>query len=407
MAATDAPMIAYVLRKFPVLSETFVLNEMLALEAAGVRLHVFSLLRPNDPRFHENLPKLKANVSFVPDLTDIRKLLRHHGRLWARKPRSYTRTALYAVGRGRGSLLWRFVQAGYIANEVSRLRIRHLHAHFAHDPTTVALLASGLSGVPFSFTAHAVDIYKAGVSRRLLAGKIDAARFVVTVSDFNKRYLGNVAPRAADKVVRIYNGIDLERFAPNGTMPQAPFRIVTVARLVEKKGLLVLVEACRLLRDRGVPFACDIIGKGIMRPVIERRIKEAGLRKHVRLLGPRTQDEVRERYHASHLYVLPCIVAANGNRDGLPVSLVEALASGLPVVTTPVTGIPEVVRDRHNGLLVPSGDPAALADAIESLVGDAELYGRLARTARASVARAFDQRETVTALRSLLAGAAA
>lgn len=399
--------VGYVLRKFPVLSETFVLNELLGLEAQGVPLHVFSLMRPNDPRFHDDLPKLKARVSYVPDVTDLSKVLRHNRRLAGRAGRRYRRTLLYAARQAKPELLWRLLQAGYVANEARRLRLRHLHAQFANRPTTVALLASRLTGVPFSFTAHATDIFKHAVDRRVLARKIREARFVVTVSEFNQTYLEGLADASDRKIVHIPNGIDIDRFAPNGTHAPTPFRILCVARLVEKKGLPYLIDACAMLRERGVEFRCDIIGKGRLRSELGRRIKDRGLRKTVRLLGPKNQGEVLAEYRTSNVYVLPAIVGSDGNREGLPVSIVEALACGLPVVATPVTGIPEVVRDGENGLIVPCADAGKLAEALERLIRDPRLHRRLREGARPSVLSAFDRRRTVVELQRLILEAAA
>lgn len=404
--ASPPARVGYVLRKFPVLSETFVLGELLALEGEGVPIHVFSLMRPNDPRFHDDLPKLRARVAYVPELANLAKLLRHNRRLAFHAPRRYGRTLLYVLGTGRPGMLWRFLQAGYVANEARRLKLSHLHAQFANRPTTVALLASRLTGIPFSFTAHATDIFKRRVSRRALARKTAEARFVVTVSEFNRDFLRDAVPTADGKVRVVRNGIDLERFTPDGVPPWTPLRLLCVARLVEKKGIPVLVEACAQLRDRGVDFRLDIVGKGMLRPAIERLIKEHRLGDLIHLAGPLTQLEVRERYRKAHVFVLPCIVGSDGNRDGLPVSIVEALASGLPVVSTPVTGIPEVLSHERNGLLVPSADAGALADAIGRLAADRALYERLRANARPSVADTFDRRTTIARLRGLLEGTA-
>jgi glycosyltransferase involved in cell wall biosynthesis len=394
--------VGYVLRKFPVLSETFILNELLELEARGVSLHLMSLMRPNDPRFHEDLPKLKARISYLPD--GLGKLLVYQRRLARADRRRYARTLLFVLRSGRPRTLRLLLEAGFVANETRRLGLRHLHAHFANEPATVAQLASMLTGVPFSFTAHATDIFKYRTNVKALSCKIESARFVVTVSDFNKGYLRRIAPGADGKIVRVYNGIPLDRFAPNGRPPPRPFRIVCVARLVEKKGLPILIEACRILRDRGLRFRCDIVGKGILRSQLESLIKRWKLKKHVFLLGPHSQLEVLERYQSAHLYVLPCIVGSDGNREGLPVSIVEALACGLPVVATPLTGIPEAVRDGFNGLIVPPGDPRSLAGAIERLIHDRELYERLRANARRSVAPQFDRRRTAAQLHALLEG---
>ena len=394
--------IGYVLRKFPVLSETFILNEMLALEARGARLYVFSLDRPNDPRFHEDLPKLKGRVAYIPDIFESKRLLEHGSRLRKSSSRKgYFRTLGYVLRRSRPSLGWRFLQACYVANEARRLGIEHLHAHFATRPATVAFLASKISGIPYSFTAHAMDIFKSHLDPRALARKIEEARFVVTVSDFNKAHLEERTPAAKGKVFRIYNGIPLARFSPNGVVAEEPFTILCVARLVEKKGIPVLLEACKVLRDRGVAFRCWIVGKGRTRPQLEELIERWNLGSQVRLLGPLTQGEVLKRYRSAHLYVLPCIIGSDGNRDGLPVSIVEALACGLPVLTTPVTGIPEVVRDRVNGLLVRPGDSDSLARAMLDVMSDRALYETLRANARPSVESMFDLARTAETLHRL------
>jgi glycosyltransferase involved in cell wall biosynthesis len=399
--------IGYILKKFPVLSETFILNELLALEARGARLQVFALERPNDPRFHEDLPKLRARVSYVPDVFEMGRLLEHGRRVRKSCRKGYFRALRYVLRRPRPTFFWRFLQAAFVANEARRLGLSHLHAHFATRPASVAFLASRISGIPFSFTAHAMDIFKSHLNPGALSHKIQEARFVVTVSDFNKRYLEERTAPATGKVFRIYNGIPLGRFAPNGVSPEPPFTILCVARLVEKKGIPVLVEACRLLRDRGAAFRCWIVGKGRARPQIEELIARWSLGDHLRLLGPLTQLEVLKRYRSAHLYVLPCIIGADGNRDGLPVSIVEALACGLPVVTTPVTGIPEVVRDRENGLLVPPGDAGALAAAITDVMSDKSLYETLRAGARPSVESRFDLTRTAEALHQLFVEAPA
>lgn len=397
--------VGYVLRKFPVLSETFILNEILALEALGVPVHVFSLERPNDPRFHDDLPRLRAQVSYAPDLLDPENLWKHNARARKSFGVRYFRALGYAMGQGSMSLVWRVLQAAFVANEAKRLKLVHLHAHFATRPTSVAFLASRLTGIPYSFTAHAMDIYKRELRLEALARKVEHARFVVTVSDYNKAHLEREAGAAPAKVLRVYNGIDLQRFAPNGGPPsRGPFTLLCVARLVEKKGHRVLLDACALLRDRGVPFRCLLVGKGKLRSEVQEQMWALDLAERVELLGPLTQSEVRQRYHEAHAVVLPCLIAADGNRDGLPVSIVEALASGVPVVTTPVTGIPEVVRDGHNGLLVPPGDAAALADALERLIRDPVLYERLRAGARPSVEGAFDLADSARALTRLFYG---
>lgn len=408
MTADVAPgAVGYVLKRFPVLSETFILNELLALEARGVPVHVFSLERPNDPRYHEDLPKLAARISYLPDVSDPKRLATYGRKAATSFGGKYYRTLGYAAATGRPSLVWRFLQSCYVASEAKRLKLRHLHAHFANRPASVAQLASRMSGVPFSFTAHATDIFKVGREPRAIARKMCDAAFVVAISEYNRQFLAQLPGAAGARLVRVNNGIDLTRFSPNGGPPGEPFTFICVARLVEKKGLPYLIEACRILRDRGVDFRCLMVGKGAGRSQLERMIRDWKLNGHVLMLGPRTQLQVRDLYRSSHAYVLPCVVAADGNREGLPVSIVEALASGLPVVTTPVTGIPEVVRDGYNGLLCPERDAIALAGAMERLVRESGLREALQSNTRTSVAGEFDLHTTAGHLQAAFDQAAA
>jgi glycosyltransferase involved in cell wall biosynthesis len=392
--------VGYVVRKFPVLSETFVLNEILALEAKGLDVHVFPLAATRDPRFHEGLGRLKATIHYVP--SDLPALLRH-ARRQARRDRRRFRQQLFRVLRtGKPALLWRFLQAAYVADRAKNAGVGHLHAHYANRSATVAQQASHLLGIPFSFTAHAYDVFR-GADGRVIARKMADARFTATVSEYNVRYLMQLANGGAPRIELIRNGIDMNRFSEPERPPSGPFTILAVARLVEKKGLPILIEACRILRDGGHEFQCEIVGTGALRPHLEQLIREWGLAGHVRLVGPRAQQEIIEHYHRAHVVALPAIVGSDGNREGLPVSIVEALACGLPVVATPVTGIPEVVRHRDNGLLVPEGDAVALAHALESLILEPGLYQRLKAGARASVEDAFDRTRTAAALRTLFA----
>jgi glycosyltransferase involved in cell wall biosynthesis len=390
-----------VLRKFPVLSETFILNEILALESRGVEVHVFALAPTRDPRFHEGVGRMKATIHYVPGAAELRTVLRHARLVAARYPRAYRRQLLKVLATGRPSLLWEFLRTSYVAERARRAGVTHLHAHFANGPATVAQQAAGIIGVPFSFTAHAFDIYR-DVNRRTLANKINAARFTVTVSRYNVDYLKSVANGGGGRIELIRNGIDLARFAPAPQPPQGPFTILAVARLVEKKGLALLIEACRDLRDRELDFRCEIVGKGAQKAQLDQLIRDLDLRAHVRLAGPLPHQEIVERYQRAHVLVLPCIVGRDGNRDGLPVSIVEALACGLPVISTNVTGIPEAVQHGRNGLIVRQGNATELAMALERLMRDPRLLETLRAGARPSVEEEFDERSTAAQLHALL-----
>jgi glycosyltransferase involved in cell wall biosynthesis len=393
--------VGYVLRKFPVLSETFILNEILSLEDRGVPIHIFALAPSRDPKFHEGVTRLRAPIVYIPGPADHASLLRYVRAAAARHPQSFRRELLAVLARGRPKLLWRFLQAAYVAERAARVRVDRLHAHFANRSTTVARLASRISGIPYSFTAHAFDIYRTDVSPRILRRKIDDANFVITISESNQDLLEKVAEERGDKIRLLHNGIDLSAFTP-APIPERPsFSILCVARLVEKKGLPYLIEACGRLRDRGLDFRCRIIGRGNLRPRLAAMIAERQLEDRVSLRGAVRQGEVPDLYRSADVFVLPAIVASDGNREGLPVSIVEALACGLPVVSTPVSGISEVVHHDHNGLLVPERNPSELAEALERLITDRPLYDRLRDNARQSVTGRFDIRRTSRSLQEL------
>lgn len=393
----DRLVVGYVVRKFPVLSETFILNEILALEELGAEVHVFSLAPTRDPRFHEGIARLQATIHYVPGALEWKPLRRYARRQARRSPRRYWRQVLDVLATRKPRLLWRFMQASWVAERARKVGVRHLHAHFANRTATVAQQASRILGIPFSFTAHAFDVFR-GADERVIVRKMTEARFTATVSDYNVAYLRSLANGTEPRIELVRNGIDMTCFAPTPAPLSDPFTVVAVARLVEKKGLPNLVEACRLLRDRGHEFRCEIVGKGRMRGELERRIREAGLEDRVHLIGPLTQLEVVERYQRAHVVALPCIIGSDGNREGLPVSIVEALACGVPVVSTPITGIPEAVRDDENGLIVAPGDPEALAGALQRLMEDPALLTRLRAAARPSVLEEFEQERTAARL---------
>lgn len=404
MRPEKCPKVGYIVRRFPALSETFVLNEILEVEAQGLKVEIFSLLQPRDPRYHPGVAKLSGPIRYLPRFDDLASLLRYNRRAHQRFGRRYRQLLLYCITRLRPALIWRFLEAAYIVERAAAAGVTHLHAHFASRTATVARLGSQLTGIPYSFTAHAFDIYKKTIDQRVLADKVRDAAFVITVSDVARSYLAKVAPAAAGRIERVYNGIDMDRFAPASKQPDHPFTILSVARLQEKKGLGDLVDACSILRDRGSDFRCRIVGQGRLRQALKERVAALGLERQVQLLGVLTQDRIVQQYAEADLFVLPCVVGEDGNQDGLPVSIIEALASGLPVVTTAVAGIPEAVDDWVNGRIVPQRAPKALAEAIFGLIEDRDALARLAEAARPSVAAKFDKRQTGARLRELFCG---
>lgn len=485
-AANDGA-IAYVLKGYPRLSEMFITSEIFRLEQLGVRLRLQVIKPADEVRDHGIVKRIEARPDYLPattslSATTLRRWLSLHltdfmpalRRVVRRRPLKVARAAIAAFAqavRARRSFwslprkvyLKEFLQAATVASRVlDDPEVKHLHAHFSHGATTVAWLASMMTGRPFSFTAHAKDIYCESLNPAgLLARKMRAARFVVTCTDANREHLLTVEPRA--NVHCIYHGLNAEftglldqttsaqttlnqaafdqaatteeltthaqslttharqpiqaqlpmaRAATASTnayvattnattttienaqpplQPAQPLRALGVGRLVEKKGFDVLVEACGILREQGVAVEALIVGEsGEHEAEIRRRIVELDLGAHVRLAGAMEQARLYEEYRRAGAFCLPCRVLDNGDRDGIPNVLVEAMACGVPVVTTPVCGIPEIVTDGINGQLVPPDDPHALAAALRRLANEPRFASRLASAGRETVRERFD-----------------
>jgi glycosyltransferase involved in cell wall biosynthesis len=395
-----ARAVGYVLKMYPRFSETFILNELLELERQGVEVRIFSLRSPNDGVFHADVARVRARVTYVPMvwLRNAHAFVGPHARLLASGPARYARGVLRLLARATS--LRTFARAGYVADYARRERITHVHAHFASAPTTVALEVSRLLGIPYSFTAHAKDIYTEGVRPNDLSEKLRNARFAVTVSDYNARHLARLNGGA--RVVRVYNGLDLERYQTRRYSPEEPPLVLAVGRLIEKKGFDDLVRACALLQREALDFRCRIVGKGPLRAELAALVAELGLEGHVVLSGPIPREQLVAQYRAASVLVAPCVVGSDGNRDGLPTVLVEAMALGVPVVATPVTGIPELVEDGRTGLIVPERDPGALAGAIRRLLTDPWGAAVLVEAGRRRIERDFDLSTNVAQLRRLL-----
>jgi len=307
--------------------------------------------------------------------------------------------------RRSSSTVKRFVQAGYLVERHLRHEpAGHLHAHFAHGPCTTALFASELTGTPFSFTAHAKDIFVQ--EEDFLRTKLARARFAVTCTAFNRERLAEVC--GAARLHCIYHGVDLRRFSARREAPRgAPPRILSVGRLVPKKGFPTLLRALARLAERGVAFQGTLIGSGPQRAELEALLRELGLGGRVELLGPMTQDELLGHYAVADCVALACQVQDDGDRDGIPNVLVEAAALGVPVVSTRISGIPELVLDGETGLLVPPGDVGALADALERVLRDRAFADSLARAGRARVEELYDLERNTARLGSIFRGALA
>lgn len=372
--------VAYVLRAFPRLSETFLLHEILALRARGVAVRVFAFERVEGEMMHPGAVELLPEVTFV-DASETGewngpKLVPTKQRRWANAGRR-------------------------IAGELKLWGATHVHAHFAGPAATAACFAAKDAGITFSFTAHAKDIFVDSLDWKWLAWLGAQAHAVVTVCDYNKRFLRKRMPDA--RVVRLYNGVDLERWAPVGSKRAVNGPVVTVGRFVRKKGFDILVEALAILRDRGTPVKAVMVGDGAEHEVVQARAKELKLGRLIRFPGALTQPQVQKVLAGASMVALPCIVDTDGNQDALPTVLLEGAAMGLPAVATRVAGVPEIIRDGETGRVVAPSDAVALADAIAFLMKSSRRRTQMGVAARRRAERLFDQRRASQTLARLFA----
>jgi glycosyltransferase involved in cell wall biosynthesis len=402
------PRVAYLVKRFPRLSESFVLNEILEIRRQGLDVTVYALMDPHEKLVSPEAEQLRPEVVYLHDSAhrpgSWRRLTAGAVAQVVRRPLGAARLAwaLLSVHRSAPSLR-HALEALWLAGDLRRRGVTHLHAHFAHSPAAVAYMAWLAGGPPYSFTAHAKDLYT--TLPRNLRIRIMAARFVVTCTDFNRAHIERLLAQQAHPPVHVlYHGTDLSRFHPNGQKP-VPGRILSVGRLVEKKGYTWLLDALAILRSRNIGFRCDIYGGGPMRASLDERIEALGLHDMVKLHGARLQAEIVDAYHTAAVFALAPVVTDNGDRDGIPNVLVEAMASQVPVVSTSISGIPELIASGSEGLLVEPGDPRALADALQAAIEDGARVARMAAAGRAKVERHFDLVANTARLRALLVGA--
>ncbi|GAB4283249.1 MAG: glycosyltransferase family 4 protein [Candidatus Promineifilaceae bacterium] len=397
--------IAYILKMYPRFSETFIVNEILELERQGVDVRIYSLRKPDDGRFHAKLARVKANVIYTPEYPDKEpdRVQAAEEAIKAAYPARYQAVRTYAESRGHAYAIKRFQQACVIAAHLLKHPVHAMHAHFATSASRVSNLIYQLIGLPYSITAHAKDIFHEDVKPDSLQGKIRDARFVITVSQFNRRYLQELMGNEPADIRCLYNGIDLSHFRPDPTTSRKPNLILGVGRLVEKKGFDTLIHACALLRNWGVSFQCHIIGKGDSHDTLKALIEQYALQNQVRLMGPQPQEAVLAAYHQATIFALPCVVGKDGNRDGLPTVLLEAMACKIPVVSTPVTGNPEIIDDGVNGRIVPPNNAEALAEALADLLQNPQKREVMGTAARQKVTQTFNVQKNVAILHNWLA----
>jgi glycosyltransferase involved in cell wall biosynthesis len=421
--------VAYIMSRFPKLTETFVLDELVAVDRQGVRIELFPLLRERAEIVHPEALPWMERAHYLPFLSTA--ILRSNVRLLVRHPRRYLGTLAAMIRGTAGSLnflvggIGIFPKVVHAASQMSELGVRHVHCHFATHPALAGFLIQRLTGIPYSFTAHGSDLH---VERRMLCQKIAESAFAVTISRSNAAVIAKECGGSVPKLQVIRCGVDLRRFrpaddrdaAPDATdpptgvttdaelaVPGRPAAITCIGTLHEVKGQRHLIAALATLAERGVNVCCRFVGDGPDRAELEVLVDKLGLRGSVEFLGQRMRSDVLELLAETDILVAPSVPTSGGKREGLPVVLIEAMAAGVPVVASHLSGIPELVENEVTGLTVPPGDPAAIADALARLLADRPLRQRLARAGRERIETEYDLDRNAARLVGLFAGSAA
>jgi glycosyltransferase involved in cell wall biosynthesis len=396
--------IAYVTQTFPALTQTFIYRETLALENNGFEIGTYAIWKPDQGTLSQECRHLVDRSFYVFPISWLR-FIRAHLYVFLTRPARYMGTLFFVLTRrgektkNRFRTFFHFCEAIYLAPEMEKRHVQHIHAHFCINAASIALVLSRLLGVSFSFTAHNIFF----TDRLLLKAKVQEARFIIAISEFSKNYLIRLTiGKDWDKVHIVHCGLSPEDFAPPVPKPANDVPLLLfVAQLAERKGTPVLVEACRILAGRGAAFRCVIVGDGPQRAFAEKLVEQYGLQGVIELKQAMPQEQVREYLKRTDIFVLPCITASNGDMDGIPVSLMEAMAMEIPTVSTYVSGIPELIKDGQSGLLVREKDHVALADALQRLIEDKDLRMMLGKNGRQRVLQDFNIHKNADQLAAL------
>jgi glycosyltransferase involved in cell wall biosynthesis len=393
--------IAFVVSQFPRYVDAYFLREVKALAARGVNFQIFSLLNFKGKVVHKDAQALLPRTVYIPFFFSLR-LWQAHLSFLVRRPGRYFQ-ALWTILRG----CWRsprslakalvvFPKSVYFAKLVEDQHLSHVHANWASHPAVSALVISQLTDVPWSFAGHASDIF---LDTTMLKEKIRSAKFVVTCTRYNQGYLTEVGGLdTKNKIIASYHGVDLQKFVPAPKSSSDCLRILTVGTLLPCKGIPDLLEACRLLLQRGVPFKCTIAGDGPERRTLEELIKQKGLTNLVEILGYISQETLVPLYQQNDVVALP---ALSESHFGIPNVLLEALAVKTPVVCTPLPSLSEVIEEGRQGLYTPERSPTALADALEKLARQPELRRIMGEAGREKIVELFDTEKTIATLEAL------
>ncbi len=393
---------AYLFERFPSFGQTFCYREVAELYRQGFTPPIFSIRNPKDEPTQDWDTRIVERVHYLPEekelLDDVRR---------ASQKGKLTSEIIAALDEwGRRTDFLRLYQAVSIGLRLQEAGISHVHAHFAGMAARTAFWIAKFFPITFSFTAHANDIFAPRKFEIDLDKLITAARVVITETDYAEKFLQERFPERADRIHRVYNGLNLAEFG-RATFSSDPPSIVAIGRLIAKKGFADLIRGCALLVERGRPFRCEIFGEGPLEKELRAQIEDLGLQERIQLPGPKPQHELRDRFAAANVFVLPSVPEAEGGMDNLPTVIMEAMATGLPVISTGVGGIPEMVVENETGFLVSPGDVVALADAIEKVTNNRSLGQRLGEMGYKRAQKLFSIEKNVRELCALLGANAA
>jgi colanic acid/amylovoran biosynthesis glycosyltransferase len=387
----------YLFERFPSFGQTFCYREVAELYRQGIAPPIFSIRNPKDEPPQDWDARIVERVHYLPEEKELLDGVRR-----ASKKGRLTPEIIAALDEwGRRTDFLRLYQAVYVGLRLREKGITHVHAHFAGMAARTAFWIARFLPITFSLTAHANDIFAPRNFEIGLDKLVDAARVVVTETDYAEKFLRQRFPERADRIHRIYNGLNLAEFG-RATFSTDPPLIVAIGRLIAKKGFANLIRACALLVERGRSFRCEIFGEGPLETQLRAQIEDLGLRERIQLPGPKPQHELRARFATANVFVLPSVPEADGGMDNLPTVIMEAMATGLPVVSTRIGGIPEMVVENETGFLVHPEDAVALAGAIEKVINDPSLGQRLGQAGYERAQKLFSIEKNVRELCALL-----
>ncbi len=401
---TKKTKFALIISQFPETHETFILREIIEIKNNKIDFSIFSLKKCKDKIIHPQAKELMKETFYSPFFFSW-NIIKANFYFIFKTPFKILTILFYIIKHNYQSLellvksLVIFPKTLYYANTFQNKGVDHIHAHWATIPTTSAIIISRLTGIPFSFTAHAWDIF---LPNPMLQEKVRRAEFVVTCTGYNKKYLDSLLDyKENDKIILNYHGIDFDTL-PEINKDFDDNLILSIGRLCEQKGFPYLIDACSILRDKGHQFKCVIVGEGPDRKSLTSQINQLGLQEYVVLSGMKPQSYIFDMFNKARMFVLPCVISRNGDRDGIPNVMIEALALNTPVISTTVSGIPEIIYNNITGITVDPKNSRQLAEAIIGLLNNPAAAETFVKNGRNLVEEKFDIKKNVGVLVSIL-----